>query len=57
MNSNAACCIELASWTAATAMAVEGQWNRPIPTIFGTNLMAAAASLKAHPVRFNAGKS
>jgi hypothetical protein len=56
LNSDAACCIELASWTAATAMAAEGQWNGPMPTLFSTNLSAAASSLRAHPERFNAGK-
>jgi hypothetical protein len=56
LNSDAASCIELASWTAATAMAIEGQWNGPLPTLFSTNMQAASSSLRSHPERFSAGK-
>jgi hypothetical protein len=57
LSSDAASCIELASWTAATAMAVEGQWNGPVPTLFATNMQAASSNLRSHPERFSTGKT
>jgi hypothetical protein len=55
--SDTASCLELFSWTVATSMAAEGQWNGPVPVLFAPDAAAAAGNLRAHPERFSPGKN
>jgi hypothetical protein len=56
LSEDKASCIELGSWTVATSMGKDGQWNGPVPVLFSTDVAAASASLRSHPERFSTGE-